>query len=80
MKPEMLLQEYESSRGFLRELPDTEILTLVGRLATGLLLRHGDGQDGAHLDKSIDAGLGVGWAILEAQAMVLASVDPKPRN
>lgn len=39
MKPEPLLQEYESSRGFLRDLPDNEILTLVGRLATKYFVR-----------------------------------------
>lgn len=34
MKPELLVQEYEAIRASIRALPDNELLTPVGRLAT----------------------------------------------
>lgn len=81
MDPKILIQEYEGSRGFLRDLPDNELLTLVGRLATELVVRRGDGdQVVAGLHESIDAGRGVGRAILAAQGAALAGADPTRKN
>lgn len=59
---------YENTRGFLRDLPDNELLTLVGRLATEYMVRN----DGAiHLEvaliRSVGAGVGVAKAVLEAR-------------
>lgn len=81
MGPEFLLQEYESSRGMLRDLPDNELLTLVGRLGTEDLVRKaGQDEDADHLHQSIVAGLAVGNRVLRAQGQVLGSSDPRSPN
>jgi len=73
MNSSLLVQDYESIRGSLRSLPDHELLTLVGRLSTEYVVRR-DGASDAEvaLRESVDAGLRIGLAVLEAQRAMLA--------
>lgn len=81
MDPKILIQEYETSRGFLRDLPDHELFTLVGRLATELLVRRsGDPKTPSDLHASIATGLAFGGAILEAHVAAPAGADPTRKN
>lgn len=81
MKGEILLERFERSRGFLRDLPENELLTLVGRLATEYLIRRdGDREAAFNLHESIASGIGIARAILEAQSTVLASADRSQKN
>jgi hypothetical protein len=70
-----LLQFYEDSRGFTRDLPDADVLTLISRLVTELLVRM-DGADEAvfAIGDAVGLGVGVGRSELEAQREVLAGI------
>jgi hypothetical protein len=68
MKAELLLQEYESRRGFIRDQPDHELLTLIGRLATNYVVRKGGAEESeTALVESVGAGVGIARAILDTQ-------------
>lgn len=72
MKPDLLVQEHENTRGFIRDLPDHDLLTLVGRLAMDYFVRMG-GEEWSEraLVESVGAGVGIGGSVLEAQRSVL---------
>lgn len=71
MKPELLVQEYETTRGFIRDLPDHELLTLVGRLATDYVVRMArDPDSDTVLAESVNAGVRFGRAVLDAQRII----------
>ncbi len=71
MKPELLIQEYENTRGFIRDLLDYDVLTLIGRLATDYVLRMArDPTSHKVLAESVNAGVRFGRAVLDAQRIV----------
>ena len=71
MKPDLLVQEYETTRGFIRDLPDHELLTLIGRLATDYVVRMPrDPDSDTVLAEAVNAGVRFGRAVLDAQRIV----------
>ena len=77
MKPELLIQEYENARGFIRDLPDHELLALIGRLATDYVVRMArDADSDTALAESVNAGVRFGRAVLEAHRIVLGGHVP----
>lgn len=78
MKPELLVQEYEANRESIRALPDNELLTLVGRLATEYVVRMGgSGDSETVLVESVGTGAGIARAVLDGNCVSSADRAPE---